>query len=116
VSAAPGVAVLREAVRRAVEATSLRAVAAQIGLTHHSVRNFLNGSSPHASNVRKLREWYVREAASAPEPSAESVEAALSILTETLPEDRRESIGRKMLEMLREEHTASGVRLPRWLR
>lgn len=89
-SAAPGVAVLRDAVRHAVEATSLRAVAAQIGLTHHSVRNFLNGSSPHASNVRKLREWYVREAASAPEPSTDTVEAALSILTEATGRQARE--------------------------
>ena len=55
------VEVLRDAARIRVGDTSLRATAREIGISHPALLDFLNGSSPYASTLVKLREWHAKE-------------------------------------------------------
>lgn len=53
--------VLREAVRARAGSSSLRHTAAEIGMHHASIREFLNGRVPYGKNLDKIAEWYRRE-------------------------------------------------------
>ncbi len=53
--------VLREAVRARVGSSSLRHTAAEIGMHHASIREFLNGRVPYGRNLDKIAEWYRKE-------------------------------------------------------
>jgi hypothetical protein len=57
----PSLDKLRETARARVEATGLRPVAREIGLSHPSLRSFLHGSVPHGSTRLKLWRWYESE-------------------------------------------------------
>lgn len=116
-SAAPilPVPVLREAVRRAVEASSARAVAEAVGLSHRGVLLFLGGSEPHAKTVRKLSEWFVRNAAEMGLVDAETASAIVTLLVSGLPEGDREGVRADLLNLLREAHRRSGTDPPAWL-
>jgi transcriptional regulator with XRE-family HTH domain len=48
---------LRQAVRERVEESSLRQMAREVGFSHATVLDFLNGRTPRAANVAKLRKW-----------------------------------------------------------
>jgi hypothetical protein len=115
-SAPPGVDVLRESVRRASEATSLRAVADQIGLTHRSVRMFLDGSEPRPATIRKLREWYVRHAAETHAVSEETAAAALALLFEEVPESIRDRATGDVLDVVRRAYREAGMKPPGWVK
>lgn len=52
-----GVARLRELVNAQVHRTSLRNVAAEIGMSSSGLHVFLRGSRPHPSTVIKLSRW-----------------------------------------------------------
>lgn len=54
-------AVLREAARYRVNGSSLRTVAAEIGMAPATLHAFLNGTEPYGKNLGKLREWYSSE-------------------------------------------------------
>jgi hypothetical protein len=114
-SAPPSVHVLRESVRRAVAASSLRAVADQIGLSHRGVRLFVLGSVPRKSTLRKLREWYVRRGAEMHQVSEETVAAALEVLLGGVPEKIRREAERAVLEVVRQAHSEAGLRQPDWI-
>jgi hypothetical protein len=57
----PSLDMLREAARVRVDATGLRQVSREIGLTHPSLLAFLRGSVPHGSTRLKLWTWYESE-------------------------------------------------------
>ncbi|HEX9939764.1 MAG TPA: hypothetical protein VGB15_21695, partial [Longimicrobium sp.] len=52
---------LRETVRLRVEATSLRAVARQVGMSPSGLEKFLAGGTPYAGSRQKLQDWWERE-------------------------------------------------------
>jgi hypothetical protein len=54
----PSLDALREAVRARVDDFGLREVAREVGLAHASLGDFLNGRTPRAANVAKLRKWF----------------------------------------------------------
>ena len=58
---AVSVAVLRDAVRLRVEATSLRQAAAEVGVSFSGLRSFLAGTKPQSNTRRKLIEWFERQ-------------------------------------------------------
>jgi hypothetical protein len=62
-SAEPGASLeqLREAIRTRVEATSLRQTSREIGISHPSLRDLLNGTVPRGTTMARLREWHARE-------------------------------------------------------
>ena len=52
---------LREAVRYRVQGSTLRAIAAEIGMAHQTLHAFINGSEPYGKNLGLLRKWYAGE-------------------------------------------------------
>jgi transcriptional regulator with XRE-family HTH domain len=52
------VTVLRDAVRLRVEGSTLRAVAAEVGLSFSGLRSFLAGTKPHPRTLEKLQAWF----------------------------------------------------------
>lgn len=109
------VAALREAVRRAVAATSGHQVAAAIGISQGGVRKFVSGSEPHPATVRKLAEWYVRYAADTQHLDADTAAAALTLLVDGYPAKDQEVVRRGLLDVLREAHGRLGTKPPPWL-
>lgn len=106
---------IRAAAEAAVEATSLRSVAAQIGLSPTGLRNFLQGRSPYSATVRKLNAWYLKHAAQRHAFTDEVVEAAFAVLLEGLPEEARPSAAQRVLGALDEGHREAHSRPPAWL-
>lgn len=105
---------LREAVRRAVERSSVLATASSIGMSAPGLRNFLEGGTPRRATFRKLSEWYVREAARAGDVSVETVEAALMLMLEGVPENGRADAARIVLDAIRVAYKRQGVPVPNW--
>jgi hypothetical protein len=97
---------LRDAVRRRVEQTSIRAVAEEIGMSPSGLHVLLRGSRPHGATREKLVRWYV-EQREAPEGRAEAVstgdvDAALRLLMVYVTQDGRETVqGRRVREIVR---------------
>lgn len=101
---------LRETVQRAVDATTLRAVAGEIGVSPQGLLNFLGGlQRPQPRTVQKLREWDLRRRANGRDdvgrtpapPDAETIHAALQVLTWELTGERRESAMAAVITVLR---------------
>lgn len=107
---------LREAVRQAAADSSLRAVARDVGMTAMGLKAFIEGTSPRADTLRKLRAWYVRESAEAGAVNAQAAEAAFAVVVANLPMERREAAREKLRDVLREEYRASSGSVPDWLR
>jgi transcriptional regulator with XRE-family HTH domain len=108
-----------EAIRReaklAEEATSLRAVARDIGVSAAGLRQFLNGRSPYPTTLVKLNAWYLRRLASAPEFTAAAAQAGLRVLLEAIPADEREAAAAELLEYLEGLYRGRRLRPPAWL-
>jgi hypothetical protein len=110
------VEVIRAAVARAAAATSARAVARDCGLSERGVRYFAGGGAPRPATLRKLTEWYVREAASAGELDAATVDAALSLLLGDMPEPQRGETRGALVDDIRWGYKKAGRAPPPWLK
>jgi hypothetical protein len=108
-------AAIREAARRAVAETSLRAVARRIPMSPMGLQHFINGTHPYRSTLRKLTAWYVNRGASRGEFSEETARAALAILLDGLPEERQAEARAALLERLAASYAAARTELPTWL-
>ncbi|HEY0024751.1 MAG TPA: hypothetical protein VGB24_17690 [Longimicrobium sp.] len=106
---------IRDAVRRAAAATSVRSVARGSGLSDQGLKYFLEGGEPRAGTLRKLTEWYVRDAAKLGELDAETVQAALSVLLADMTEPQLSATRRAVLDAIREGYKAMGRDVPGWL-
>ena len=107
---------LRETVALRVQATSLRTVARQVGMSPTGLEKFLAGETPYSRSRQRLQEWWVREA-SRPRSdlSAGGVEVAIGALVRDLPPEHRvEAIGR-VVAALRRLYAAEGAPEPEWL-
>ena len=91
------------------------ATASSIGMSAPGLRNFLEGGTPRRATFRKLSDWYVREAASAGDVSDETIEAALTLMLEGVPESGRADAARIVLDALRTAHQKHGAPVPGWL-
>ncbi|HEX5726595.1 MAG TPA: hypothetical protein VFX98_14060 [Longimicrobiaceae bacterium] len=99
---------LRESVAIRVRATSLRAMARQVGMSPTGLEKFIQGGTPYAAGRRKLFEWWGRER------GKEGPAAALAALVGDLPAERREPALRALVEALRALYEAQGG-CPPWL-
>ncbi len=108
-------AALREAARRAVAETSLRAVAKRVPMSPMGLQHFINGTRPYRSTLRKLTAWYVNRGASRGEFSEDTARAALAILLDGLPEARQAEARAALLERLAASYAAARTELPTWL-
>lgn len=104
------VAAVREFAKDAVEASSIRDVAAHIGIGHSTLANFLNGANPHPRIRRRLGEWYLLQLGDTSIPAA-----ALAALTRSLPADALEPARRAILAALEKAHNDAGVESPTWI-
>lgn len=107
---------LRESVAIRVHATSLRAVARQVGMSPSGLEKFLAGGTPYTNTRRKLVEWWHREGVQSPlDLSADGVAVALGTLVRDLPPDRRERTLRELVATLRELYASHDAPCPPWL-
>jgi len=108
---------LRAAAQRAVGETSLRKVAKDVGLSPMGLSLFLTGETeqPYPPTMRKLEEWFARDAARSRGTDSETAAAALFLLVGGLPPERGEAARRSMLEVLRENYRIAKVPPPDWL-
>lgn len=103
---------VRTAAREAVALQGLRPVARDTGLSPSGLQKFLDGSTPYAPTWVKLQRWYSSGALS---PEEIRAEAALSLLVDGLPRERKPVIRTRLLQFLREAYRVSGVAAPSWL-
>lgn len=107
---------LREAVTIRVQATSLRSVARQVGMSPSGLDKFLTGGMPYQKSRRKLFDWLHRERANlGADHTVDGVAAALSSLVRDLPPDRRERALQSLLDTLRGLYDAHSEHAPPWL-
>lgn len=109
---------IRYAAARAVERTSLRKVADGMDMAASWLDGFISGGGavPRAQTLKKLREWYLREAASLAEVDEATAAASLALLVEGLQSEAdRARAARAVLESLAASYAAVGP-IPAWLR
>lgn len=109
-----------EAIRREAElardASSLRAVARDIGLTAMGLRSFLlDERTPQARTLRKLTSWYGRRMSTRPPEGEDEARAALTILAGYFPERERRPQILEVLDSMERRFAANGMRVPDWL-
>lgn len=107
---------LREAVGERVQASSLRAVARQVGMSPSGLHKFLSGGVPYQKSRRKLFEWLQHEeAGDAGEGDTGGVEGTLAGLVRDLPFERREAALTALVDTLRSLYETHGGEAPAWL-
>jgi len=107
---------LRETVAVRVQATSLRTVARQVGMSPAGLEKFLAGETPYSRSRQRLQEWWVREAAKPrSDLTVEGVEVAIGALVRDLPPEHRVEAIRRVVGTLRRLYAAEGAAEPPWL-
>ena len=106
---------IREAVRLAIEATSLRAVARAVDMSPMGLKHFAAGTQPYSATFRKLTAWYAVHQAEAGGFSVDSVRGALVLMTDGLPESARGRATAAILDELLKLHAELRTRPPAWL-
>lgn len=87
---------IREAARARAAATSMRAAAAEVGMSFAAFRDFLSGSEPYQANRDRLLAWY-----KAHEPGRlGTLEDAVSALVSFLREEDRNQAATEILSLL----------------
>jgi hypothetical protein len=106
---------IRAAVRIAIEATSLRAVARAVDMSPMGLKHFAAGTQPYSATLRKLTAWYAVYQSEAGGFSVDSVRGALVLLTDGIPESGRTRATAVLLGDIRKLHAEFGTRPPAWL-
>src|SRR5215212_10136624 len=106
---------LRETVALRVQATSLRTVARQVGMSPAGLEKFLAGETPYSRSRQRLQEWWVREA-SRPRSdlTAGGVEVAIGALVRDLPPEHRVEAIRRVVQSLRRVYDLQRGAAPEW--
>lgn len=110
--------VLRQALERWVEKTSLRQAARETGMSPTGLRKVLSGSRVHASTERKLLTWYLRHLAQQGDwgaLDADTAAAALALLTEGLLPGTRRALVSTFLERIEKAYRDAGQVVPAWV-
>ena len=107
---------LRERAREAVHRISLRAVARQIGMSPTGLKKFLAGTAPYSPTLRRLRKWYLLNAAvPTGQVTYEDASAAIAVLTLDFPGDPRREAAEHVLDCLARGYDATGREHPHWM-
>ena len=108
---------LRAALRRRTEETSVRQVAAEAGMSHGGVHNFVTrGDSPYGKTLAKLRAWYLHQAAAGGEPLSAAAAGYLieQMLAPIAPREQRAARG-EILNALDTVYRKYSTSPPAWL-
>jgi hypothetical protein len=112
----PFTARLRAAAASRVEATSLRSVSREIGMSATGLSKFLDGNAPYLPTLNRLRNWYLRHAvAPAGSLSEEDAHAAMALLVHDLSPEARHAAIDEMLRCMRAGYERSGQDEPGWI-
>lgn len=107
---------LREAVTIRVQATSLRSVARQVGMSPSGLDKFLAGGMPYQKSRRKLFDWLTREHSNlGADLTVDAIAASLGSLVRDLPPDRRARALDTLLATLRGLYDEHSETSPAWL-
>ncbi len=108
--------VIRLAAIMACEASSLRSVAKETGMTAMGLRGFIRGErNPQERTIRKLNLWYAQHIATrVPEGEAEA-RTALIVLGAFYPQKSRGRAQRRILDAMEEVFRDSQMETPAWL-
>jgi hypothetical protein len=110
-----------EAIRRfaqdETELTSIRHVAAEVGLGRTTLHKFVAGETmPHPRVRRLLALWYLRRHGQAAEDeTVRPYVSALEILLSGVPGDTRSRAAEDVLDVLERGYAATGGERPSWL-
>jgi hypothetical protein len=108
---------LREAAQGAVNRTSLRRVARDVGVSAPGLALFLDGSIPRDSTLAKIRVWYFSDAASRSDTTPETARTAIELLLEPLPNQAvRSRVLTQIVVLLAKTYEEQGIVAPAWLR
>jgi hypothetical protein len=108
---------LRAAVAAAVEESSLRGVARDVGLSPTGLGKFLSGSRPYASTRRKLERWAASHGAARKGGLAQGQAVhLLRVLLQDLPPGAVPAAEDRMVAALEAVYSASRAGTPQWLR
>jgi len=117
VDRAAEVELLREALRRRVEQTSVRRVAQEVSMSHGGVYNLVTGRvTPYGKTLAKLRAWYLDQWAQAGEgltPTA--ARYLLEQMLGSIPPELRPRAGVDLLDGLEAIHKRFRMPAPPWL-
>jgi hypothetical protein len=102
----------RIALNGAIERSSLRAVAGEVGMSASGLTKFLQGGTPYGKTVQRLHAWYQRAAGLSRVPP-EHIAEQLRRLMMTLPEPDRGVMA--LLETVDRAHRDAGRSPPEWV-
>ena len=107
------VAQVRRYVQGRADASSVRAVADEIGIGHTSLEKFLDGSSPHAKNRILIVEWYLHEHQIRPvrEPMPIPVDLQAQVQVQTYPGGMQGHLDALLSELRGEARTEARLRI-----
>lgn len=107
---------VRAAATARVQATSLRSVSREIGMSATGLSKFLDGNAPYQPTLIRLRNWYLRHAApTTGELSEDDAHAALALLVHDLAPEARHDAVDEMLRCMDAGYKASGQKAPAWV-
>lgn len=108
---------LRQIIAAHVEATSLRHVAAAVGLSPNGVRNYLQGASPRSSTVKRLAAFAERKSLHGSDLHDDGCRAAIELLARQVPPALRQQTRQQLREVLARaiRRERQDVLLPAWL-
>lgn len=107
--------VLRNAVIQASDRRTLRAVAAEIGMSHSGLFSFIEGGEPRSATLKKLQAWYIKHAAEPGGTDADAVEAALAVLLDGIPNAEMPAARERLMAEIRDSFKRTGAPPPVWL-
>ena len=107
---------LREAARTAVDATSLRQAARDIGMSPTGLRGFLDGAAPYVKTERKLRAWYLREASrNLHAVTPEAASNAIRLLIGHFAPTQGKEAALEVMEVLERRCRSTQAPVPAWI-
>lgn len=115
--------VLRAAAQAAVDASSLRTVAVEIGVSFSGLRSFLAGGRPYLRTQRRLSTWYVRKRVDdhdaarsrGDEINAATAAGALALLLAHIPTAHHRTARADIVRAISAVTIAAGAPPPGWL-
>jgi hypothetical protein len=110
------VEVLRAAAATRAAATSITAVAKEVGLTTRGLNLFLKGGEPYSATRQKLERWFVRQTAERKDATdPDTAAAALTVLAHDLPPSEHEQTIREAARWWGARFDELGIPRPTWV-
>jgi hypothetical protein len=116
-SAVPSVALLRQALRDEIAATSLRHVSRQVGMNPAALHKFLESGHPLTATRRRVERWYVLHGPGRLESglTAESAMAVLRVLVQDLSSARQRPTLEALVKSMEDAYRTARLPRPGWL-